>query len=179
MRILRAVFVLSLLIVLLPISVFGQDRKPGQKAVFLRNPATGKLKTRCLEVLGRHDAFPHFECYDSEGRLRPFEPGKDWEAVPLESACFRHKLRDTVKVCVSYQLKGEREPKYVCLDERAGKYVSFDVGTEWTLLKADEPVCLARRVGEDVPDVIRNFEFEIRMGGDEGEAETESSDSCQ
>ena len=158
MRTFLTTLLLSVLFTIFLTPCIATTKEPGMAPMFLHNKATGELKTRCLEVMGRYDYRPHFECFTQAGKLERFDPGTDWEPVPLTSACFRHQVRDTIKNCAAYQLKNKKEPGYVCHDEQAGKYVSFDLGTEWIPLKSDDPACREREFG---PDVIRDFEFEI------------------
>jgi len=142
-------------------------KEPGMVAVFLYNPAAGDLKTRCLEVFGRYDYRSHFECYDTSGSLKRFDLGNEWQPVPLTPACCRHVTRDTVKMCAAYQLGAKQAPKYVCLDDESGKYAPFDLGGEWKALPKNDPVCAEREFG---PDVIKDFEFEIKVdaSGEQG-----------
>lgn len=158
MRIILSIFILLMLFASVFSPCIAGDKKPGMTPVLLVNKAKGGFKFRCLEVLGRYDAFPHYECYDKYDSLKPFNLEDKWEALPLKKACFRHGIRDTVKSCVAYQLKKDGEPRYMCLDEKGKKYVSFKEDGEWQLLKEDDPACMEREFG---PDVIRDFEFEI------------------
>ena len=56
--------------------------------------------------------------------------------------CFWHSTTDTVKTdCRESKGKHDSFAVYRCFDDGAGKYVSFDPGEEWEMIKGDHPDC--------------------------------------
>jgi len=158
MRTILFLLILSALLASILSPAMAGDKKPGLTPVFLYNPSTRDIKPRCFEVLGKHDRFPHYECFDQDNSLKPFDPGKTWEPLALTNACLKHVTTGTIKACAAYRLKNETDPRYVCLDRQTGKYIHFPVGTDWQPLQDPEGACAERTFG---PDVIRHFEFDL------------------
>ena len=110
---------------LLPLIAVAQDTsKPGMKVVFLYNEGNGEIKPRCLEIKGRHDFEPRYECYDGKsGELKAFERGEEWTPLAVTPVCFRNQLTDLIKTnCIAYQLKADNTSRYMCFDEEGKKY---------------------------------------------------------
>lgn len=152
---------------LLPLIAVAQDTsKPGMTVVFLYNEGNGEIKPRCLEIKGRHDFEPRYECYDGKsGELKAFERGEEWTLLAVTPVCFRNQLTDVIKTnCIAYQLKADNTSRYMCFDEEEKKYISFAPKSEWVMLESDHKECKAREFGLDV---IKDFEFDISIPAQE------------
>ena len=48
-----------------------------QKPVCFRHEATDRIRTGCTQFMGKHDAFPRYECSGDK-----FDPKDEWELTP-------------------------------------------------------------------------------------------------
>lgn len=52
------------------------------RAVCFRHKIRDTVKTDCVEIQGKHDVKPVYECFDEKsGKYIPFDPGNEWEPI--------------------------------------------------------------------------------------------------
>ena len=49
----------------------------GMEPVCFRHKVTDRIKIGCTQFIGKHDAFPRYECLE-----KPFDPKDEWELIP-------------------------------------------------------------------------------------------------
>ncbi len=67
-----------------PISLAEEtEPQPGHRDVCFKHKVRDTVKTDCIEILGKHDAHPVYECFDEdEEDYVVFEPdNKEWEKL--------------------------------------------------------------------------------------------------
>lgn len=85
-------------LIFLVVSLFTAPPCPAMEKVAFRNKTNHTLKTDCRKTKGKHDAFFTYFCYDQEGNVEDFDPGKDWEPVVVSKVCFRNKIKENIRV---------------------------------------------------------------------------------
>ncbi len=119
--------------------------------VAFRHKTDNTLKTDCRKTQGKHDAFPTYFCYDKEGNLETFKPGKQWEQVLVTKICFQNKLRDDIRVCIKIRGPQDKTDSYACMKTK-GVLTAFKPDkNEWELIKADDHRCKPLLKKVDVP----------------------------
>ncbi len=52
-----------------------QGIQPGLRKVIMYNRATKEIKPACMEIVGKYDVIPSYECYDEKDKKSiPFDP---------------------------------------------------------------------------------------------------------
>ncbi|CAK8712561.1 hypothetical protein KKHLCK_01580 [Candidatus Electrothrix laxa] len=112
------------------------------------------LKTDCVEIKGKHDAVPHYTCYDDENNGQSMKPGEEWKLVKAEKVCFLHKVRDTIRVCMEITPLTENAAScYTCaIGDELPK--SFAPTRKWDKLTAEDKRCASRLQFFDVPKIM-------------------------
>ena len=119
--------------------------------VAFRHKTDNTLKTDCRKTQGKHDAFPTYFCFDKEGNLETFKPGKQWEPVQVAKICFQNKLRDDIRVCIKIRGPQNKTDSYACMKTK-GVLTAFKPDkNEWELIKADDHCCKPLLKKLDVP----------------------------
>ncbi len=112
------------------------------------------LKEDCVEIQGKHDAVPHYICYDDEGIAQAMTPGEDWRLVQAEKVCFHHKVRDTIRVCMEITLLTENAGSCYTCAIGEGPPKSFKPTRKWAKLTAEDKRCAPRLQSFDVPKTM-------------------------
>ena len=135
--------------------------KPGIRTVYLYNRATGKIIRNCTQIMGKHDAYPTYECPDPKTRKPvPFDPGKDWKPLYFTSpVCMKNRVTGVVKAnYVKFKLG--RKFLYYEIDRNPPKKRLIDPEKEdLEELPPDDPECGNITFGKDDP--IRDWDFDI------------------
>ena len=81
------IFSLSVLIIISIVLGWALPCAALKEAVCFRNLVTDRIKTDCLKLKGKHDAFPTYKCFDTEKKdYINFEPKEDeWEELTGDS----------------------------------------------------------------------------------------------
>lgn len=65
--------------------------------VFFKHKTEKKIKSdECIKLMGIHDKFPTYKCFDKNGELKLFDPKPDWEEADISEICF--EKNDTYKI---------------------------------------------------------------------------------
>uniref|UniRef100_UPI004055E9EB hypothetical protein n=1 Tax=Candidatus Electrothrix sp. TaxID=2170559 RepID=UPI004055E9EB len=112
------------------------------------------LKEDCVEIKGKYDAVPSYSCLDDEGIAQPMTPGEEWRLVQAEKVCFLHKVRDTIRVCMEIIPLTENAASCYTCAIGDGPATSFEPGTRWEKLTADDKRCAPRLQSFAVPKTM-------------------------
>ncbi len=51
------------------------------KDVCFKHDTRETVKTNCMKIKGKHDAFSVFKCFDENGELIEYKPGDGWKEI--------------------------------------------------------------------------------------------------
>lgn len=142
----------------------------GEKVSFLQKTAKPPIfKIDCHKIQGKNDAFPTYTCFDKEGYAEKFDPGKEWEEVTVEAICYRHSVRENIRVCLKIQGKQDKTEHYGCVDAK-GDLIPFAPDQNiWEKLAADNPDCKPHIIKMDIPRGTISLENDESDRSDSGE----------
>lgn len=98
-----------------------------------------------------------YTCYDHDGNETYINEGAEWELIHFEKVCFRHKQRDSIRVCLEFIASGSKGKSYGCANGK-GQYLPPD--KNWGLMTGSSAICTEQLQHYEVP---RTMEFSIGM----------------
>ncbi len=126
----------------------------GRNKISFQHTTDKTLKTDCVEIRGKYDAFPRYTCFDDKGDSQPVNPGPEWTPVKLEKVCFMHKVHDSIRVCVEIiDPKDKSTSGYACaVKDKPPR--PFEPTEDWEKLTAEDKRCAPRLQSFEVPKKI-------------------------
>ncbi|MCI5165476.1 MAG: hypothetical protein D3903_05140 [Candidatus Electrothrix sp. GM3_4] len=121
------------------------------------------LKTDCVEIKGKHDAVPHYTCYDDKNKKKSMKPAAKWRLVETKKVCFLHKVTDMIRSCIAVTPLDKSGTTYTCFE---GQPPTFG----WIELKPEDNRCAERLKLFDPPKTM-TFSIFSDLGEDSGEQE--------
>ncbi|MDM8524656.1 hypothetical protein QUF80_14905 [Desulfococcaceae bacterium HSG8] len=78
----------------------------GFEPVCFRDKATDRVKRGCHRIMGKHDAFPRYECPDENEKPVSFDPGDRWEVIDGNDPLCKPRSRGSLE---DDELRGDDE----------------------------------------------------------------------
>lgn len=123
------------------------------KKLGFRHTASKELRLDCDKDA---DAQAAHTCYDRDGNETKITAGKEWELIEYKRVCFRHKERDSIRVCFELTVPGGGATSHVCFNDK-GQY--FQPRQDWELMSGSSAICTEKIKHHDVP---KTMQFRIR-----------------